>query len=325
VTDETGLRAWMTARATRWRQLPATSTKLRHDRRSTAEQAFAAVASYRDLARDLSVARRVLPARGLTRALEEQYAVLHGLIHRRPGDWKNRVRTLFGRTIPAVARELSGYIVAVSLLFLLSALAGAWLVSRYPELILLVAGEDLVATVESGRLWTDNLFSIAPPAMLSISILTNNIVVSLFAFVSGILFGLGTFYIIALNGFMLGAIFAFTHQHGLAAGLFRFVIAHGVVELSVICIAGAAGAAAGESLIRPQLGTRRESFSHAISRISPLLALCTVLLIGCGFIEGYVSPDPAFPLANRVVIGVAYGVLMVAALTGRLYPASWRQ
>jgi len=41
-----------------------------------------------------------------------------------------------------------------------------------------------------------------------VQILANNIVVSLFAYCSGFLFGLGTLYILGLNGLMLGAVFA---------------------------------------------------------------------------------------------------------------------
>ena len=47
--------------------------------------------------------------------------------------------------------------------------------------------------------------------------------------------------------------------------------------------------------------------------------LCALLLVGCGFIEGYISPDPDFPMINRVIIGFGYWVVMVAALTGRLF------
>ena len=129
-----------------------------------------------------------------------------------------------------------------------------------------------------------------------------SIVVSIVAFILGVFFGMGTFYIIAMNGFMLGAIFAFTHQHGMAGELLKFVVAHGMVELSVICIAGAAGMMLGESLIRPTHATRRESFRHAAGKTSKVLLLCALLLIVCGFIEGYVSPDPDYPLVNRLVI-----------------------
>jgi hypothetical protein len=44
-----------------------------------------------------------------------------------------------------------------------------------------------------------------------------------------------------------------------------------------------------------------------------------MLLVGCGFIEGFVSPDPRFPIASRVTIGVGYWVVMWALMSGRLF------
>ena len=139
-----------------------------------------------------------------------------------------------------------------------------------------------------------------PSSLLSVGILANNIAVSLIAFCVGVFFGLGTFYIIAMNGLMLGGIFAFTHQHGMAGELLKFVVAHGVVELSVICLAGAAGVMLGESLIRPDARDAARVVSPRRRQDQQLLVLCALLLIGCGFIEGYISPDPDFPMLNRV-------------------------
>ena len=84
-------------------------------------------------------------------------------------------------------------------------------------------------------------------------------------------------------------------------------------------LSGAAGAAVGEALIRPTTMRRAQSFQIAAIRTSKVLGACVVLLIGCGFIEGYLSPDPDFPMINRVVVGFGYGVVMIGALTGRLF------
>ena len=150
--------------------------------------------------------------------------------------------------------------------------AGWWLVTTYPELISLLASEEMINGVERGKALDRRACSMScPHRCISVGILTNNIMVSLMAFVVGIFFGLGTFYIISMNGLMLGGIFAFTHQHGMAGELLKFVTAHGIVELSVICLAGAAGVMLGESLIRPTHGTRRESFQHATAKTSRLL------------------------------------------------------
>src|SRR6185437_12541306 len=197
--------------------------------------------------------------------------------------------------------------------------AGWWLITRYPELISLIASASMIGQVEHGHLWTSDLFNVVPSSMLSLRILSNNITVTLLMFCSGIFLGLGVAYFTALNGLMFGALLAFTHRHGLAGALLTFTAAHGPVELSVMCIAGAAGIALGESVLRPSLPSRRESFETTTRRLGPLLGACAVLLIGCGIIEGFVSPNPHVPLALRVSIGIGWWVLMLALLSGRLF------
>ena len=104
--------------------------------------------------------------------------------------------------------------------------------------------------------------------------------------------------------------------------LFRFIVAHGCVELSVMCLSGAAGAAVGEALIRPDRPRRSEAFQSAAVRSGKVLVACVILLIGAGFIEGYVSPNPDFPLWTRVTVGVGYWVFMIAVLRGWLFGRS---
>jgi uncharacterized membrane protein SpoIIM required for sporulation len=314
-----GLQAWATSRIAAWHDLGPILDGLERKRDHTVTDTLRAIELYRALGRDLSIVRRMLPASRMTRALAQSYARLHAVIYRKPHNWRQRLRSLFQEEIPQVVSELRGQIQLVGLLFALSAGAGWWLVTTYPELIGLVASEEMINGVEGGRLWTEDLLNVVPSSVLSVGILANNIMVSIFAFVVGVFFGLGTFYIIATNGLMLGGIFAFTHQHGMAGELLKFVVAHGIVELSVICLAGAAGMMLGESLIRPAHATRRESFRVAANKTSKLLLLCALLLIVCGFIEGYISPDPGFPMLNRVIIGFGFGIVMLGALSGRLF------
>jgi uncharacterized membrane protein SpoIIM required for sporulation len=316
---ETGMHAWLASRVETWRQLTPQLEALERSRNHSATEALQAIELYRALGRDLSISRRLLPGSRITKALERSYAKLHSIIYRKPHDWRARTLTLFREEIPEVVRELRPAIFWVTLLFVLSAGAGWWLVATYPELISILASEQMINGVERGRLWTEGMLNVAPSSLISLGILSNNIAVSLMAFCVGVFFGLGTFYIIATNGLMLGAMFAFTHQHGLAGELLKFVTAHGVVELSVICLAGAAGTMLGEALIRPTHPTRRESFQHAAAKTSRLLLLCALLLIGCGFIEGYISPDPDYPMISRVIVGFGYGVVMIGALTGHLF------
>jgi uncharacterized membrane protein SpoIIM required for sporulation len=312
-------RAWVAARTSAWSTLTQKVAELRQRRNISVDDALHSTESYRSLARDLATARRLLPGNRVTSSLEALYAQLHEVVRRKPHGGRAAWATMFRSEIPRIAGELRGRIIWVSLLFVLSATAGWWLISTFPELISLVASEQMIEKVENGKLWTDDLLNITPSSLLSLQIFSNNIAVSIFALCAGVFFGLGTFYIIATNGLMLGGIFAFTHQYGLAGRLFEFVVAHGMVELSVICIAGAIGVAIGESLIRPTHPSRRESFQLCMQRVGPLILLCALLLVGAGLIEGFISPDPTFPLISRVVIGASYWVLMLMALNGRLF------
>ena len=275
---------------------------------------------YRALARDLASARQLLPGNIATAALERAYAAVHAAVGRPPRVGWARLLTLFRDDIPAAAASVRSTVLWIALLLVASALAGWWLIATYPELVGLIASERMIDGVEHGRLWTDQLLNVAPAPVLSARIFSNNVVVTCGAFCAGLFFGLGTFYVITLNGLMVGGLLAFTHRHGLGLALLKFILAHGPVELSVICLAGAAGTAVGESLIRPSCPTRAESFRRAVARLAPLLLACALLLCGSGLIEGFISPNPRFSIQLRLAIGLGYWLLMLLFLSGRWLP-----
>jgi uncharacterized membrane protein SpoIIM required for sporulation len=314
------LTANLLSRMPLWRDADARARRLALGHLDEASDAIRLAQDYRLLAHDLARVRTLLPSTRTREYLEGAYARAHVTLHR--GAWRadRALISLFRDELPAAVRWLLPYILWCTAIFILTVVAGYALVHEYPELIGLFASPELIATVERGQLWTEGLLNVVPSSVLSVQILTNNIVVTLFAYCAGILFGLGTLYILGLNGLMLGAVFAFVAQHGLAKQLFTFIVAHGCVELSVMCLSGAAGAALGEALVRPGAGGRSESFRIAALRSGKLLSACALLLVGAGLIEGYVSPNPRFSLATRVVIGVGYWLFMLALLSGRLFP-----
>jgi len=303
-------------RAERWKAATARAQRLAREPASDLADATQMADDYRLLAHDLARARRLIPDTRTREYLEAAYVRAHNTLHRTAWHPGYALLNLFRDEIPAVVRWLTPHILWATTIFILTVFAGYWMVHTYPDVIGLFASPDLIATVERGQLWTEGILNIVPSSVLSLQILTNNIVVSLFAYCAGFVFGLGTLYILGLNGLMLGAVFAFTGQHGLEAALFRFIVAHGCVEISVMCLSGAAGAAVGEALIRPSCGSRSESFRIAALRSGKLLIACAVLLVGSGLIEGYISPRPHLPLWGRLVIGIGYWIVMIALLKG---------
>jgi uncharacterized membrane protein SpoIIM required for sporulation len=317
--QEEALRLTLLRRSELWKSAAARTRRLSGGRTDDAADATAMADDYRMLAHDVAKVRRLMPQSRAREYLETAYAQAHASLHRPAWHPGHALLSLLRDEIPAVASWLRLHIFWATALFVLTVVAGYWMVHTYPDLIALFASPELIATVERGQLWTEGLLNVVPSSVLSLQILTNNIVVSLFAYCAGFLFGLGTLYILGLNGLMLGAVFAFTSLHGLGGDLFSFVVAHGCVEISVMCLSGAAGAAVGEALIRPGTANRAESFQRAALQSGKLILACVLLLVGCGLIEGYISPNPAFPLWARIAIGVSYWLLMVALLTGLLF------
>jgi uncharacterized membrane protein SpoIIM required for sporulation/uncharacterized RDD family membrane protein YckC len=308
------------ARSGDWRAMRLRAAALGRRGGTEVRDALATVDDYRRVAHELGAARQ--QSGTPSELLEATYADLHALVHRPARRTWLWLWSLLRDRVPLAMHQIRIHLLAVVLLFVIAGVAGFWLVYSFPDLIALFASPALISTVERGELWTEGMLNVTPAAVMSVSILSNNIVVAWFAFCSGIVFGLGTFYLISLNGMSLGAIFALTAQHGLAGRLFDFVVAHGCVELSCICISGAAGALMGEALIRPGAHTRAEAFRQAVGTGVRVMAVVTALLLGCGFIEGYVSPNPEVPRWARVTIGVGYFLFMISLLRGYVFGRS---
>lgn len=313
------LRRWLDARAADWERVDA-QLQQRPRGALDAFTALRAVEDYRALSHDVAVARRELPGTDLVLGLEHSLHRMHTQLHREHEPWRERARRLYGDEIPALFAKLRPVLCLLGTLFIASALAAAALVGRYPELASLFASEQMIEHVEQGELWTDGLLNLLPSSFLSVRIIANNVVVSLMAFVLGSLYGLGTLYMVILNGAMLGGVFAFTMRHELGGRLLQFILAHGVVELSVIMIAAAAGVGLGEALARPGQHSRSVAFRLAVADGSKLLAVVVPFLALAGLIEGFVSPDASFGWWTRVAVGAASGWLLWVVATGR-----WRR
>ena len=303
---------WVRQHAPQWQRLAAETAAAARRTHPSVEQALQTLAAYRTLARHLATVRSLLPGSLPAAALERTCAQLHTAVNRPARFGRAGWMRMLREDVPAAAAAVRGTALWLAMLLAVSTFAGWWLVSRHPELVSLIASPQMIDGVEHGHLWTYQILTLGPPALLSARIFSNNVMVTLGAFCFGTLFGLGAFYMIAFNGLMLGGLLAFTHQHGLGLGLLKFTLAHGPVELSVMCLAAAAGTALGEAL-------RRRT-----AQLGPLLLACALLLLGSGLIEGSVSPRPQISIPVRLGIGLGYWTLMMAWLSGRLFPRTRR-
>jgi uncharacterized membrane protein SpoIIM required for sporulation len=157
----------------------------------------------------------------------------------------------------------------------------------------------------------------------SAGILTNNLTVGFTTFALGITGGVGTVWLLALNGLLMGVIAAACHQAGMSLSLWSFVATHGVLELPSIFIAGGAGLLIARGLLFPGLLSRRESLRLAGTQAARLLLGTVPLLIVAGFLEGYVSPSE-LPAAAKFAFAATLGTIfaLYLARAGRPAPST---
>jgi uncharacterized membrane protein SpoIIM required for sporulation len=143
--------------------------------------------------------------------------------------------------------------------------------------------------------------------------MTNNIRVALLCFAGGIAFGLFSVYVLVTNGLTTGVVMGLAAHYGMGSSLLGFVIGHGVIELSVIFMAGGAGLQLGWALLNPGSYTRRDALAQAARRAVMITVVAVPLLIVAGTIEGLFSPTDA-PLALHIAVGLISGICMYAYL-----------
>jgi uncharacterized membrane protein SpoIIM required for sporulation len=95
--------------------------------------------------------------------------------------------------------------------------------------------------------------------------------------------------LLAYNGLALGAVTGHFANLGMIGYLWSFVIGHGVLELTAIWIAGAAGFLVGHALIAPGELTRADALVLKGRIAMRMLGAVIVMLVLAGLIEGLLS------------------------------------
>jgi uncharacterized membrane protein SpoIIM required for sporulation len=277
----------------------------------SAEQIEAFARAYRQVISDLALAQRDFPDDQLTLWLNALAARAHLRLYRAPTPSWQRFGQFFWTDFARRFRAARPYLL-MSALLLFGPAALAYVGALFePTLRDALVPASLRHVMSSGRTWTD-----IQPAMrpgMATLIFTNNIQVAFLAFAGGVLFGLGTTYVLISNGVMLGGVLGAAQFYGVAPLVWSFVSPHGYLELTCIVIAGAAGLMLGDALLRPGLLLRREALARAARRAVELALGAAPVLVVAGLIEGFISPsDLAIPI--KLTIGPLAGIALYALL-----------
>ncbi len=135
-------------------------------------------------------------------------------------------------------------------------------------------------------------------------VLWNNVRVAILAFALGIFFCVGTALVLAYNGAGVGKAAGLFTNVGEWQKFWGLILPHGLLELSAVIVAGAAGLRIGWTVIDPGDRPRLSALAEEGRRAGTVVMGLVVAFLMAAMIEAFVTGQP-WPTAVRIGIGVA--------------------
>lgn len=301
------LKNFLESRLGKWKrleELTARASRLRL-RNLSGEEVREFGQLYRRTAADLAIAREEVRDQRLVNYLNYLVGRAHGAIYRSESSGFGVFVSFFRYEFPAVFRKTFRYTLTAFLTFILAA-AFAAAACLLDEGFANRIAPRLRQDIADHHNWTESVNRANPIA--STSIQTNNIQVTFLAFAGGLLAGIGTLWVLAQNGLLLGMVLSLCFRYRFW-DIPIFVSAHGVIELTAIFIAGGAGLLIGKALLMPGELRRIDALVENGRLAIKLILGCIPMLLIAGLIEGFISPARIAP-AYKFSISALSAIVM---------------
>ncbi|MGH9267602.1 MAG: stage II sporulation protein M [Acidimicrobiales bacterium] len=220
----------------------------------------------------------------------------------------------FTTTFPAAVWGARWFVAASAALFILPALAvGVW-IANSPRAVEASAPPEVREAYLNESF--EDYYSSEPAAQFASKVTTNNIQVAFLAFAAGIAGCVLTGYILVLNGANLGLAGGLFAAAGQQPKFWGLIVPHGLLEVTAVVIAGAAGLRLGWALIDPGDRPRAAALTEEGRRAFVIVLGIIGAFVVAGLIEGFVTGS-GLPTVVRVGVGVAVEVAFLVYLAGQ--------
>jgi len=185
---------------------------------------------------------------------------------------------------------------------LLVAFLLGWWVARSPSVQSSLLSRSQAASLVNHQF--RNYYSQYNAQSFAAKVWTNNATVAAEALIAGIFLGIPTLLVLFENSANLGLVGGLMIGHGRAVEFFALILPHGMLELSAVFLAAAAGLRLGWSVIDPGPLPRAQALAQeGRATVTIAVGLIVVLLVS-GVIEAFVTPSP-LPTWARILIGAS--------------------
>jgi uncharacterized membrane protein SpoIIM required for sporulation len=245
---------------------------------------------YIQLTNDLSYAQTYYPDSKTLLYLNSLASQAHQKIYITKKESKNKIVSFWKYEFPLFFRQYQKTLLYTFLIFMGAVAIGVISTLNDDSFVRLILGDAYVnmtiENIENGEPMAVYKGGSSIGSFLGITI--NNIRVAIIAFAFGVIFSVGTIYVLFSNGIMLGAFITFFYNHGILEKT-STVWLHGTIEISVIVIAGCAGLVMGNSFLFPKTYSRRVAFMKGAKDGLKIVISTIPFFIIAGFIEGFIT------------------------------------
>lgn len=256
---------------------------------------------YAAVSDDLSYARTHYPNRSVKSFLNTKAASLSLSLSRnqRRGI---EVRKFFTETVPLELYTQRRTLLVAFLVFAAAFVVGWFSSVADDEFASSILSSDYVKMTEENIAKGDAMAVYKDGSRLggALGITGNNLQVALLCFVTGVVWGAGTLFVMLYNGIMVGSFQQFFFARNVGFESVLGIWTHGTIEISCIIVAGAAGLVLARGIIWPRTLSRSRSFQLSALSGLRIMAGIAPLIVLAGFIEGFLTRLTDLPTALRL-------------------------
>lgn len=260
--------------------------------------------TYLDVSADLAFAQTHYPDSEIVPLLNGIALSLHNQIYGYKLQRWRRVVNFWWQEIPQEVYRHRKLVILSFVLMVLSALLGIISTIADPHFANDIMGDSYIdmtlKNIANGE--PMGVYGSKTTHNMMLQITLNNISVSFFCFVTGILTCFFPALILVRNGVMLGTFMTFCQQHGVLSDCLMAMWLHGVFEITAIVIAGGAGLILGSGWLFPGSLPRGTSFRLAAKSGVKIIVGLIPFFVVAGFIESYITRHTNAPYGLRLLL-----------------------
>ncbi len=269
---------------------------------------------------DLSYAKTFYPNSRTTQYLNSITAHIHQTVYKNKKEKKQTVIKFWKYEFPEILFKRRKELCFSFLIFFIAVTIGIISSAGDSGFVRLILGDSYVNTT------LENIDKGDPLAVykkmngvdMFLGITFNNIRVSFYAFMAGLILPIGTVLILLYNGIMLGSFHYFFYERDLLFESLAVVWIHGTLEIASIVIAGAAGIILGNSILFPGTYTRLQAFRNAAVEGVKIIIGLIPFFIAAGFLESFVTRFTQMPFYINLIIIISSLLFLIWYLA--IYP-----